>query len=908
MKSATAADALPTRPEGASPWHALPHDAALTELDTEAAGLGAEEAAARLLRHGPNTLTPPARRGPLGRLLAQFANPLILVLLAAAAVTALLGHWLDSSVILGVVVINALVGFIQEGKAERAMEAIRAMLSPHATVRRDGRRLEIPAADLVPGDVVLLASGDLVPADLRLLRTTALQVEEALLTGESMPADKHPEPVAAEAPLGDRSSMAYAGTLVVQGRADGLVIATAAATEIGRISTLVRGVETLTTPLLRQMERFSVWLSVVIVAAAAATLAFGVWVRGQPLADMFLAAVGLAVAAIPEGLPAILTIVLAVGVTRMAGRNAIIRRLPAVETLGAVTVICSDKTGTLTRNEQTAQRVITADGVFEVGGTGYNAEGAITRDGADASVADHPDLAAALVGAANCNDAELERTAARDWNVTGNPVDGALLTLAVKAGLDPEGERAAQPRTGALPFESQHKFMATRHRDAEAGHLVYLKGAPERVLDRCGSELGASGMRPLDRDYWDAALDDAGREGLRLIALASKPAEAESGELTQDHVAGGFTLLAVFALIDPPRPEAIEAIARCRAAGIRVMMITGDHAATAAAVGRRLSLAENLTVIEGSALDSLDAAELAEIAVRTTVFARTSPEHKLRLVEALQSAGHVVAMTGDGVNDAPALRRADVGIAMGRKGTEAAKEAAEMVLADDNFASITHAVEEGRTVYDNLKKSILFILPTSGGEALAIMAAVIAGTALPITAPQILWVNMVTAVTLSLALAFEPAERTIMTRPPRDPREPLLSGFLVWRVILVSSLLVAAVFGLFMVQKAMGADVATARTVAVNALVMGEIGYLFSTRFLLDASWNRAGLFGNRLATLAALAVFALQLAYTYAPPMQLLFDSRALPATAWLPIIGAGVMVFLAVEIEKALLRARQP
>jgi magnesium-transporting ATPase (P-type) len=378
--------------------------------------------------------------------------------------------------------------------------------------------------------------------------------------------------------------------------------------------------------------------------------------------------------------------------------------------------------------------------------------------------------------------------------------------------------------------------------------------------------------------------------------------------LTQDHVAGGFTLLAVFALIDPPRPEAIEAIARCRAAGIRVMMITGDHAATAAAVGRRLSLAENLTVIEGSALDSLDAAELAEIAARTTVFARTSPEHKLRLVEALQSAGHVVAMTGDGVNDAPALRRADVGIAMGRKGTEAAKEAAEMVLADDNFASIAHAVEEGRTVYDNLKKSILFILPTSGGEALAIMAAVIAGTALPITAPQILWVNMVTAVTLSLALAFEPAERTIMTRPPRDPREPLLSGFLVWRVILVSSLLVAAVFGLFMVQKAMGADVATARTVAVNALVMGEIGYLFSTRFLLDASWNRAGLFGNRLATLAALAVFALQLAYTYAPPMQLLFDSRALPAAAWLPIIGAGVMVFLAVEIEKALLRARQP
>ncbi len=883
-------------------WHALSAENALEHYASSRQGLSSDEAQRRLSRHGRNRLPAPPRRSAFLRLLLQFHNVLIYILVVAAGVTAVLGHYLDSAVILSVVLVNALIGFVQEGKAETALESIRRMLSLSAMVLRNGQRVELEAEELVPGDIVIIGSGDKVPADLRLLAVRNLRIDEAALTGESVPTEKSVGPVAPDVPLGDRACMAYSGTVVTFGQGTGVVVATASATEIGRISHLLAQVEELTTPLLRQMAGFGRWLSAAIVLLAAAVFAFGYWVKGYSASDMFLAAIGLAVAAIPEGLPAIMTITLAIGVQRMAQRNAIIRRLPAVETLGSVTTICSDKTGTLTRNEMTVTRIAMADAAVEVGGVGYAPHGGLTSAGREITIEALPALRALLRGAALCNDARLRQHEDR-WEIEGDPTEGALITLAMKAGLEPGLEAERFPRTDVIPFESEHRFMATLHHD-HAGHgRIFVKGAPERVLEMCTSELRADEELPIERNAWESRMHDMANDGLRLLAVAAKPCVGDKRELALRDVDHGLTLLGVLGIIDPPRAEAIASVRDCYNAGIRVTMITGDHLVTARAIAAQLGLRAQ-HAMGGPQIDELDVSALSAAVRDVSVFARASPEHKLKLVQALQANGEVVAMTGDGVNDAPALKRADVGVAMGRKGTEAAKEAAEMVLADDNFTSIAHAVEEGRTVYDNLKKAILFILPTNGGEAGVIIVAIALGLTLPITAVQILWVNMVTSVTLALAVAFEPPESDVMRRRPRNPRDPILSRFLVWRIAFVSVLLASGTLGLFLFELQRGESLEAARTGAVNALVIGELFYLFNSRFLFAPVFNRRGMTGNRAIWIAVGILIVLQIAFTHVPSMQVLFGSTHLDLDSWLLAISVGIGVCALVELEKAMAR----
>lgn len=853
--------------------HATPAVDRLATLGASADGLSAPEAARRLAEHGPNRLPDVRTRGPLIRFLSQFNNVLIYVLLGAAAVTAALQHWVDTGVILAVVLVNAAIGFIQEGKAEAAMAAIRQMLAPRAAVLRDGRRISVDGPALVPGDIVLLEAGDKVPADLRVLEARGLQAQEAILTGESVPVEKVEDPVAAEAPLGDRRSMLWSGTLVTQGTARGLVVATGVGTEIGRIGGLLAGVEQLTTLLIAQMDHFARWLSFLIVLAAGLLLVYGYYVGHHEFSEMFMAVVGVAVAAIPEGLPAVMTITLAIGVQTMAQRNAIVRRLPAIEAIGSVSVICTDKTGTLTRNEMVVVAAETPEGSFAVVGDGYAPEGAITPAG---------DLTRLARAAALCNDAHLHCKDGH-WTVEGDPMEGALLAFAGKVG----GDHAAR-RLDAVPFDSRHRFMAVLA-DTTGGRLTLVKGAPERVLRMCGG---------VDYDHWHDRAEALAQRGLRVLALAER-AEPGAG-IDATALEGYLTLVGLVGLIDPPRPEAIAAVAECRAAGIRVKMITGDHAGTAAAIAREVGL-ENLDrVLTGHHLDKLDDAELALEVVGTNVFARTSPEHKLRLVTALQADGLSVAMTGDGVNDAPALKRADVGIAMGLKGSEAAKEAAHLVLADDNFASIAAAVQEGRTVWDNLKKVISWLLPTSAGESMVIVIALLAGFLLPLSPLMILWVNMITAVTLGLALAFEPTEAGTMARPPRRHDAAMMSGELVWHVVLVAMLFMAGILAMFNYARDQGYSLALSQTIAMNTLVVLKIFHLFFIRNLHGTSLTWDAVKGTRVVWIVVIAVTAAQFAVTYLPPLQTVLGTEAVALRDGLLIVAVGAAFFALIEIEK--------
>ncbi|WEN43360.1 putative cation-transporting ATPase F [Thauera sp. GDN1] len=885
--------------------HAVPAEAALAALASDACGLSTAEAARRLETVGPNRLPEAAKDGALKRFLRHFNDVLIYVLLGAAGITALLGHWIDTGVILGVVVINAIIGFIQEGKAEQALEGIRKMLSLHAQACRDGRWSAIDADALVPGDIVRLRSGDRVPADLRLIEATSLRIEESALTGESVPADKGTDAVAADAGVGDRSGMAFSGTLVAAGRGIGVVVATGGDTELGRINRLIAEVQTLQTPLTRQMAQFSKLLSVAIVALALLMLAVGLKVHDFPLAEVFLAAIGFAVAAIPEGLPAILTITLALGVQRMAQRNAITRKLTAVEALGSVTVICSDKTGTLTRNEMTVRHVLTRGGFYEVSGTGYRPEGEITLEGKVASLANHGHLHALIEVVAVANDTHVAEEDGQ-WKVTGEPTEGALRTLAHKAGFDAE----AHERHASIPFESANKFMATLNTVPGGTRRILLKGAPDRLLDRCRQELGTGGeCEPLERAFWEGQIEALSAEGLRVLAAATREVARDKDDLALEDLEEDMVFLGLIGIIDPPRPEAIDAIRSCHTAGIRVKMITGDHAGTARAIGIEMGLgtAESLKVITGAEIEAASDAQLQDIAHDCDIFARTSPEHKLRLVKALQARGEVVAMTGDGVNDAPALKRADVGVAMGIKGTEATKEAAEIVLADDNFSTIERAVEEGRTIYDNLRKAILFILPTNGAQGLVMLAAVVFGLTLPLTPVQILWVNMVVAVTLALALAFEPAEPGVMQRPPRKPGAPIMDGGMLWRVGFVSLLIGGATILSFEYSLLQGMELHAARTMAVNTLVIAQAWYLFNSRFLTASSLAPSRLFTNPAAQVSVLILALLQLGFVYLPVMNIWFGTTPLPLRDWLMPIAVGAAVFLVIEAEKAWLRARR-
>jgi len=883
-------------------WHECAADTALHALKTTANGLSQTEAATRLETHGPNRLPEAAKRSALFRFLLHFHNILIYVLLGCAGITMMLDHLVDTLVIVAVVIANAGIGFFQEGKAEKAMDSIRRMLALRSSVVRDGNRRSIEGELLVPGDIVLLEAGDKVPADLRLLQAHGLQIQEAILTGESVPVDKHNQPVAANAALGDRVCMAFSGTLVTSGQGKGVVVGTGTETEIGRISSMLSKVELLTTPLVEQMNVFARWLTILILLIAVILLIFGYFAEHFEFNELFMAVVGLSVAAIPEGLPAVLTITLAVGVQAMARRNAIVRRLPAIETLGSVSVICTDKTGTLTRNEMMVASVVTHTHIFSIDGNGYEPNGAIKLNDSGVNGRDHAILEELGRAAALCNDASLhEREGV--WTVEGDPMEGALLALSGKIGMDVRKELSEWTRTDAIPFDAKHCFMATLNHDHENHAFVAVKGAPEQLLSMCEEQRGAAGgTEPLNQAYWHEKAEGIAAQGQRVLAFAVKSVTPEHTVLEFSDVEGALILIGLVGLIDPPRSEAIEAVSECHGAGIRVKMITGDHKGTAAAIGKQIGLQNPDNVLTGLDLDAMNDAALATAVLETDIFARTSPEHKLRLVMALQSNGMTVAMTGDGVNDAPALKRADAGIAMGMKGSEAAKEAAELVLADDNFASIVTAVREGRTVYDNIKKVISWTLPTNAGETMVIIVALLFGLTLPISPIQILWLNLITASTLGLALAFEPTEADTMRRPPRPRNEPILTRELTWQIVLASVLFFCGVFGLYYYSIGKGYSIELARTIVLNTLVMMEIFYLFFIRNIYGTSLTWKAVRGTKVVWATIAVVTVAQLSITYLAPLQKIFATEAVPFFDGMLIFGVGVALFAIIETEKQL------
>ncbi len=895
------------------PWHHLSAEAVATRWKTDSTvGLVAAEVTRRQQEYGANVLTSRRGHGPLVRLLFQFHQPLIWILIVAAVVTAFLHEYIDAAVIFAVVLVNAVVGFVQEGKALKAIEALGKTIVTEATVIRDGRKGRIDSAGIVPGDVVLLQSGDKVPADLRLVRCRDLQVAEAALTGESVPVEKSLDMLAAEVPLADRRNMAYASTLVTFGQATGVVTAIGDATEVGRISQLIATAEDIQTPLTRMIARFSTLLLVVILILAAANFAIGVF-RGQPPVEMFMTSVALAVAAIPEGLPAAVTIMLALGVAMMARRRAIIRKMPAVETLGSTTIICSDKTGTLTQNQMTVTTIVAGDEIFSLSGSGYDPVGDITTDGTDLSVGDmhgRVALLECLRAGVLCNDSRVTGEIG-EWIVEGDPTEAALLVAGNKAGLATDVLLEELPRLDSIPFESELQYMATLHdQGLERPRVIYAKGSVEAILSRCDTVFDAAGHhRPLDTEAVTAMVARLATDGLRVLALARGELPPETAALAHDDVRSGLTFIGLQAMIDPPRPEAIDAVRICQGAGIRVKMITGDHAITACAIAARLGIdgadqatEQPVVALTGRDLERISDEALPHVADEAAVFARVAPEQKLRLVRALQSLGHVVAMTGDGVNDAPALKQADIGVAMGKGGTDVAREASDMVLTDDNFASIEAAVEEGRGVFDNLTKFIVWTLPTNGGEAVTITLAILLGANLPIAPVQILWINMTTAIMLGLMLAFEPKEPGIMGRPPRDPRAPLLSWNLFKRIGLVSLLFVAGAFGLFeWMLKVKQASLAEAQTVATSVFVFGEMFYLFNCRSLTRSPF-RIGLLTNRPALFGSAAMVVLQVLFAQTPLMNRLFHTAPIGWDAWGAVTLFGLAVYVIIEIEKRL------
>jgi magnesium-transporting ATPase (P-type) len=888
-------------------WHSMPADDAMKRLTTDAGkGLDAAEASKRFEKYGPNRLPEGKKRGPLARFFAQFNNILVYVLLGAGFTKLMLNLWVDAAIIFGVVILNALLGFIQEGRAEKALDSIRNMLSAEARTVRGGETRMISAEQLVPGDIVLLESGDKVPADLRLVDAKNLRTEEAALTGESVPAEKTVDTVSANATVGDRGCMAFSGTMVVSGRATGIVVATGSETELGRINQLLAGVSPLETPLLRQIKKFGYTITAVIGVISVLIFAYGKWVKGMDFVELFQAVVGIAVSLIPEGLPALITITLAIGVQRMAQRNAIIRRLPAVETLGSVSRICSDKTGTLTLMEMMVVSAVTADATYQVTGDGYAPEGEVRKDGKPAGEAP----VVALMGRVSmlCNDAELFQEGDA-WKVEGDPTEGALYPFAAKLGMDRQAEQAAYPRIDAIPFESEHKFMATLHKSADGKEVLFVKGAPEVIIDRCDRQQTASGQpAPLDCNHFAKASDVLAAQGERVLALAwlENPG-LKAGSLGPADLPKSLVLLGLIGLLDPPRKEAIEAVKECHGGGIRVTMITGDHKITAAAIAKMLGIGDGKTAITGTEIEDMDTATLQERVRTVDVFARASPEHKLRLVKAIQANNQIVAMTGDGVNDAPSLKKADIGVAMGIKGTEVTKEAAGMILADDNFASITAAVKEGRTVYNNIEKAMLFLLPTNVAQALVIAVAIFFGFTMPITAPQVLWVNMVTSVALGLVISFEPHEVDVMQRPPRAVDRPIVTGFGIWRIVFVGLALLAYTLMAFFWMKSQGASDSLARTVAVNAITIGQVFYLLNSRYLLDSSLSLAAHMGNKYLPLGIGAVVVLQIIFTYAPPFQAMFGNEAIPLWVWPWLIAGGLVFFLVVEAEKFIIRSSE-
>jgi len=910
----------------------MPSAEAVRKLESDAeVGLASDEVRERQKTHGPNAMPETKGETALVRFLRQFHQPLIYILIVASVASLWLGEMLDAALIFGVVLINAIVGYVQEAKAVSAIGALSRSLKVRATVRRDGERVEIDAREIVPGDIIMLEAGDRVPADLRLLRVRDLRVDESALTGESEPSAKSAEALDppgddpgdapdAEPPLGDRIGMAYASTLVSAGNAEGIAVAIGEGTEIGRISELVSSAERLETPLTRRLARLSHWLVIIIIAVAALMYVVGTMRGGEPR-EVFMAAVGLAVAAIPEGLPAAVTITLAIGVARMARRNAIIRSLPAVETLGSTTVICSDKTGTLTRNEMTVTRIACGDSMYAIEGRGYEPTGDIARIGDDdesepANMTDGP-LHVCLLAGTLCNDSTLRRDERGDWEAYGDPTEVAMTVAAEKAGIGRGDARSRHPRLDEVPFSSERQFMATLHEaEGDRARLIVVKGGVERVLAMCGHRLRDDGSTaPIDRDEVLATQSALAHGGLRVLALAQRETDDGRSELDEDDL-DDLVFVGLQGMFDPPREAATEAVTRCRDAGISVKMITGDHATTAAAIAQQMGIGTHAARrdgdgSDGSAPPTLAGDELARIddaglparATDTCVFARVSPEQKLRLVRALQSTGAVVAMTGDGVNDAPALRQADIGIAMGRGGTEAAREASDMVLTDDDFATIAAAVEEGRGTYDNIVKFVVWTLPTNGGQGLVILAATLLGMTLPVTPPQILWVNMTTALLLGLTLAFERKEDDIMERPPRPPQAALVGRRHLLRGTIVSVLMAAAGLALFTMLVGDGAEVEIARTAVCATIVFVQIGFLFNCRSLTRAHWT-LGLFSNPILLGGVATMIAVQLAFTHVPAMNALFSTAPLGVREWLLVLLFALAVHTVIGVEKMIAR----
>lgn len=872
----------------------------LARLESTAEGLDTQEAAKRLQTYGENALPQKQGKPAWLRFLAHFNDVLIYVLLAAALLKAVMGHWVDMSVILGVAVINALIGHIQESNAEKSLKSIRNMLSSEALVIRQGKHETVPTTALVPGDIVVIRAGDRIPADLRVIEAHNLCVEEAILTGESTVVQKETGALSGELPLGDRLNLLFSGTTVSSGGGKGVVIATGGDTELGHINQMMADISKHRTPLLVQMDKLGKGIFIIILVMMAALFVFSILFRDMPVSELTLSLISLAVASVPEGLPAIISIILSLGVQAMARQRAIIRKLPTVETLGAMTVICSDKTGTLTMNEMTAKAIITADAIYRVEGDSYEPVGTIhsLTDSQPVSIAAGSLLERYLRTIYLCNDSQLIKDENGFWKITGGPTEGALKVLATKAAL-PAIETELRSK---IPFDSQYKYMATHYRVGTEEQIL-ITGAPDVLFRLCQQQLTDNGVQPFDLNYWETKMAEYAREGLRMVAAAWKPAAEGQEALTHEDLAQGAVFLGIAGMMDPPRPEAITAISDCLQAGIRVKMITGDHPETAMSIGKMLGIGNADKAITGRELEKMDDDALSAAAQQYDIFARTSPEDKFRLVQALQTKKEIVGMTGDGVNDAPALKQADVGIAMGIKGTEVTKEAADMVLTDDNFATIASAVKEGRRVYDNLKKTILFIMPTNLAQGLLIIIALLAGNLIPLTPVLILWMNMATSATLSFGLSFEAGEKTIMKRPPRDPNLHVMDGFAIWRVAFVGTMIAMSAFALEAWLQPQGHSAELIRTVLLQTLVTAQWFYMLNCRVSNGFSLTK-GLLANRGIWIVSAVLLVLQLAIIYLPFMQVLFGTEALPFRYWLITFAIGFVMFLIVEAEKPLTR----
>ncbi|MCC9624743.1 cation-transporting P-type ATPase [Thalassospira sp. MA62] len=872
------------------PWHALEVDEVRTHVETDLeSGLTTESVTSRQDEFGKNVLPEKEKTPEIIKFLRQFNDVLVYVLLAAAVVTGFLGEYIDTIVIVLVVTIIGVVGYLQENKAEEALEGIKKLLETKATVVRNGKQSEIDSSDLVVGDVLVLAAGDKVPADARVVHAEKFKVEESALTGEATTVEKKSDVVKEEAVLADRKNMVYSGTSVATGSAKAIVTAIGEGTELGQINASISEVQTVKTPLIRQTTKFGQTVSIAILIISVVIYAFGYFLRDYEPVELMLTTIGLAVAAIPEGLPAVISIILALGVRNMAEQKAIVRSLPSVETLGAVSVICTDKTGTLTKNEMTVKQIVTAKHDIEVSGSGYAPNGDLELNGQPFDLDDDESMIDLLTVGKTCNDAQLNEEDG-DWVINGDPTEACLLTVAEKAERPIERLKVISK----IPFDSEYKYMATLV-DYKGERMIFVKGAPDRLFDMASSE-------DFKQDYWDEKRKEIADRGQRVLGAGLKRVDSSKASIDHEDVEDGLTFLGLFGIVDPPRQEAIDAVAACRDAGIRIKMITGDHKDTAVAIAKELGM-EVEGALEGRELTDMTDEEIKEASVHNDVFARTSPNDKLRLVKGLQENGLITSMTGDGVNDAPALKRADIGVAMGIKGTEVAKEASQMVLVDDNFKTIYNAVREGRRVYDNLKKTILFLLPTNGGQALLVAMSILLGAAAPLSPVQILWVNMVVAITLSLAIAFEPLEESTMKRPPRPANVPLLSRYYIFRVTFVSIIIGGGSLWINYMLGDFDYSTEKLQTITLNAIVMAQLFHLYNCRTELAPAFNRH-FFDNKIAFLVSALLIALQLFITYVPFMHTLFGTAPLTWEDWIYPVAFGAVVFIIVEIEKAISR----